>query len=87
MTIEQALDDTFRINYLEGYLNYVGIAIEQDKVDLRGYFVWSLLDNFEWGDGYTKRFGIHYVDYNNNETRYVKNSALWYQQFISDNTY
>ena len=51
-------------------------------VDLRGYFVWSLLDNFEWADGYTKRFGIVYVDYAT-QRRTLKDSALWYRAFCA----
>ena len=51
-------------------------------VDLRGYFVWSLLDNFEWGYGYAKRFGIVRVDFNTLE-RTVKDSGRWYQQLVA----
>jgi beta-glucosidase len=50
-------------------------------VPLHGYFVWSLLDNFEWGYGYTKRFGIVRVDYDTQE-RIVKDSGLWLQKLI-----
>jgi len=85
MSLDEALDDTFRINFLEGYLDNVGLAIG-DGCQVKGYFVWSLLDNFEWADGYTKRFGIHYVDYNNNMTRYQKNSALWYSDYIKSHS-
>ncbi|RRT70433.1 hypothetical protein B296_00036462 [Ensete ventricosum] len=49
--------------------------------DVRGYFVWSLIDNFEWLYGYTKRFGLHYVDFNT-QKRAPKLSARWYQQFL-----
>jgi beta-glucosidase len=51
-------------------------------VDVRGYFVWSLLDNFEWADGYSKRFGLVFVDYDTQQ-RTLKDSALWYRQFCS----
>jgi beta-glucosidase len=51
-------------------------------VDVRGYFLWSLLDNFEWNSGYSKRFGIVYVDYAN-QRRTPKASALWYRDFIA----
>ena len=48
---------------------------------VRGYFVWSLFDNFEWGHGYSKRFGIVYVDYPT-QARIVKASGRWYQELI-----
>lgn len=49
-----------------------------------GYFVWTLMDNFEWAEGYAKRFGLYYVDYKNNLTRYPKNSAIWFKKFIQE---
>jgi beta-glucosidase len=52
---------------------------------VKGYFLWSLMDNFEWADGYSKRFGIHYVDYKTLK-RTPKLSAEWYRQVISKNT-
>jgi beta-glucosidase len=55
-------DDQFRIDYLDGHLRAVHRAIA-DGVDVRGYFVWSLLDNFEWAEGYTQRFGLVRVDF------------------------
>jgi beta-glucosidase len=54
-----------------------------DECDVRGYFVWSLLDNWEWNSGYTVRFGIYYVDYKNNLTRIPKASARWFQTILS----
>jgi beta-glucosidase len=54
----------------------------QDGVDLRGYFVWSLMDNFEWGFGYSKRFGIVRVDYDTLE-RLPKDSAAWYSELAA----
>jgi len=61
-TEESALNDTFRVNYFKGYIAQVHEAI-QEGADVRGYFAWSLLDNFEWCLGYSKRFGIVRVDY------------------------
>ena len=55
-----------------------------EGVDLRGYYVWSLLDNFEWGFGYSKRFGIVGCDFET-QARRMKESALWYRQVIADN--
>ncbi len=72
--------DIDRINYLQGYFGAAAQAIS-DGVDLRGYFVWSLLDNFEWGEGYSKRFGLVYVDYATQE-RILKASAAWYRSQI-----
>jgi beta-glucosidase len=53
--------------------------------DVRGYFAWSLLDNFEWKYGYTIRFGLHHVDYTTLK-RTPKSSASWYKQFIAKHT-
>ncbi|MBA0569501.1 hypothetical protein Golob_003223 [Gossypium lobatum] len=50
--------------------------------DVRGYFIWSLLDNFEWNNGYTVRYGLHHVDYETLK-RTPKSSATWYKNFIS----
>ncbi len=73
--------DTERIEYLQGYLGAVARAIA-DGVDLRGYFAWSLLDNFEWGEGYRSRFGLVFVDYGT-QRRIPKASAAWYRDLIS----
>jgi beta-glucosidase len=75
--------DHERISYLRDHLAVVHEAIEAG-VDLRGYFVWSLLDNFEWAYGYSKRFGIVHVDYPT-QRRVWKDSAYWYRQVISTN--
>lgn len=70
--------DPERIAYLHGHLSAVRQAIA-DGADVRGYYLWSLLDNFEWAYGYEKRFGAVYVDYAT-LTRTPKSSALWYSQ-------
>ncbi|XP_059637701.1 raucaffricine-O-beta-D-glucosidase-like [Cornus florida] len=59
-----------------------GTNLSEDKVNVIGYFVWSLMDNFEWGDGYLTRFGLIYVDYKNNLARHPKDSTLWYMNFL-----
>jgi beta-glucosidase len=75
-----AVHDTARIDYLRRHFAAAQDAIAQG-VDLRGYFVWSLMDNFEWGYGYSKRFGIVRVDYDTLE-RLPKDSAAWYAEVI-----
>jgi beta-glucosidase len=77
------IHDTRRIEYLDGHLRACHDAISKG-VDLRGYFVWSLMDNFEWAEGYAKRFGIVHVDYTTQE-RVPKDSAQWYAQVIGRN--
>jgi beta-glucosidase len=83
LPIDQVVNDTFRVDFLQGYLSYIEKAITDDHINVQGYFVWSLLDNFEWADGYSKRFGVHYVDYKNGMARTPKNSARWYADFIA----
>ena len=75
--------DPRRVAYLREHLLAAQRAI-QEGVPLRGYFVWSLIDNFEWAHGYTKRFGIAYVDYAT-QTRTLKDSALFYKQVVAAN--
>jgi beta-glucosidase len=75
--------DDERVAYLDGHLREVHRAIGAGA-DLRGYLVWSLLDNFEWSEGYRRRFGIVHVDYGT-QTRVPKDSALWYRDVISRN--
>jgi len=77
---QEWLHDQARIQYLDGYLTKVAKVI-RDGADVRGYFVWSLLDNFEWLYGYTLRYGLYYVDYQTLE-RKPKSSALWYKRFL-----
>ena len=72
--------DPLRINYLHKHLRAIHDAIDAG-VDIRGYMVWSLLDNLEWSLGYSKRFGIVHVNYGTQE-RTPKDSALWYSQVI-----
>ncbi|KAK7323431.1 hypothetical protein VNO77_26903 [Canavalia gladiata] len=79
--LHEMLDDKLRVRYFKGYLASVAQAIK-DGVDVRGHFAWSLLDNFEWAQGYTKRFGLVYVDYKNGLTRHPKSSAYWFTRFL-----
>jgi beta-glucosidase len=75
--------DQRRLDYLRGHFSAAHRAI-QNGVPLAGYFVWSLMDNFEWAWGYTQRFGIVWVDYKTQQ-RLPKDSALWYKTVIAQN--
>ena len=72
--------DAARIDYLKRYIEAMRQAIAEGA-DVRGYFVWSLLDNFEWGSGYGVRFGLVYVDYPT-QKRIPKASFRWYADLI-----
>jgi beta-glucosidase len=72
--------DTERIAFLRDHLTMAAEAIRRG-VPLRGYFVWSLLDNFEWAHGYGQRFGVVHVDYDTME-RTMRSSAEWYRDLI-----
>ena len=80
---EGGVDDEERVAYLDAHFRAAHEAMEQG-VDLRGYMVWSLLDNFEWAEGYSKRFGIVFVDYGT-QRRIPKMSARWYREVIERN--
>ncbi|CAN4110427.1 unnamed protein product [Withania somnifera] len=81
-TVQQGVNDLQRTNYIRRHLLAIRDAL-QDGVNVKGYFVWSFLDNFEWNWGCTQRYGINYVDYNDNLKRYPKRSALWLEKFLS----
>jgi len=77
------VQDVRRIAYLHDHLSWAARAIEAG-VPLRGYFAWSLLDNFEWAHGFSKRFGLFYVDFDTQQ-RLPKASAHWYRSVIAAN--
>jgi beta-glucosidase len=83
VTPDGKVHDPRRVDYLRQHFIQTRLAM-QDGVDVRGYFVWSLLDNFEWGHGYTKRFGIVRVDFDTQE-RIIKDSGEWYSRVIAAN--
>ncbi len=74
------VDDQDRIDYLDAHLRAVAVAVRAG-VDVRGYYTWSLMDNFEWAEGYTQRFGLVYVDYDT-QARTPKRSFEWYAETI-----
>jgi beta-glucosidase len=77
------VEDTDRVMYLRNHLTHLHRAASEGY-PIKGYFLWSLLDNFEWADGYSKRFGIYYVDFKT-QTRIPKLSAEWYRETILRN--
>jgi beta-glucosidase len=77
------VEDVDRVMFLRNYLTQLHRATTEGY-PVKGYFLWSLLDNFEWADGYGKRFGIHYVDFKT-QKRTPKLSAEWYRQVIANN--
>ncbi|TKA76824.1 hypothetical protein B0A55_04628 [Friedmanniomyces simplex] len=72
---DQILQDDFRAEYFRGHVNALAEAVTHDNVDCRGYMPWSLMDNFEWAEGYETRFGVTYVDYEGGQQRMPKESA------------
>ena len=84
ITADGEVDDQDRLSYIKRHLDMVLKAVEIG-VPVKGYFVWSMMDNFEWAHGYSKRFGIVYVDYKT-QKRIIKSSGKWYQKFIRENS-
>ncbi len=84
LTTDGHVYDTDRIMYLRNYIGKLHRAVSEG-FPVRGYFLWSLLDNFEWADAYSLRFGIYYVDFQT-QKRYPKLSAHWYRELIRRNS-
>lgn len=78
---EMRVHDPLRTEYLQSYLGQVERA-RREGCNVKGYFVWTLMDNFEWAEGYDKRFGLVYVDFSAGQRRIVKDSGYWYRDFI-----
>ncbi|WP_441248544.1 GH1 family beta-glucosidase [Kitasatospora sp. McL0602] len=81
ITPDGTVDDRFRIDYLAGHLDAVAQAVAEG-VDVRGYFTWSLLDNYEWAEGFSQRFGLVHVDFET-QRRTPKASYAWYRELIT----
>jgi beta-glucosidase len=76
--------DKQRIDFYHGYVGQVARAIDEG-CDVRGYYAWSLIDNFEWAMGYSQRFGLTYCDFEDGQKRIVKDSGYWFRDLISAN--
>lgn len=83
VSLDGNVHDPNRIDFLTRYLHCLKQAAEEGT-DVQGYFLWSLLDNFEWHSGYDKRFGLVFVDYQT-QKRIWKDSAYWYKKQIEEN--
>ena len=75
--------DKQRIHYINSYLEQV-LRSKSISSKIFGYFIWSLTDNFEWAEGYQKRFGLIHIDYDTKK-RTIKSSGLWYKGFLENN--
>jgi len=83
VSLDGKVHDPQRIDFLHRYLKEFKRANE-DGVLIKGYFVWSLMDNFEWSEGYNERFGLIHIDYET-EKRTIKDSGYWYKTIIDSN--
>jgi len=83
VSLDGKVHDPQRIDFMKRYLVNLEKAIEEG-VDVRGYFHWSIMDNFEWAQGFKERFGLIYVDYPT-QKRILKDSAYWYKELIASN--
>jgi beta-glucosidase len=78
--IQGKVHDQRRIDFFKEYLKQV-LKAKNEGVNVKGYFVWSLLDNFEWAEGYNRRFGLVYVDFKTQQ-RFMKDSGEWFREFL-----
>jgi beta-glucosidase len=75
------LNDENRTKYFQQYLNAL-LQAKKDGINIKGYFVWTLTDNFEWSEGYQARFGLIHVDFKT-QLRTIKNSGYWFRDFLN----
>jgi beta-glucosidase len=80
---DEEINDTERITYLQTHIAQV-LKVKQEGYNIKGYFVWTLTDNFEWAEGYHPRFGLVHVDFST-QKRIIKASGRWYAKFLSGN--
>lgn len=80
VVVDGRVHDERRVEFFKNYLQNV-LRAKQEGVDVQGYFVWTLMDNFEWAEGYKPRFGLVYVDYPT-QKRIIKDSGLWFKEFL-----
>jgi len=85
--LEDSLHDDFRSEWYINYIWNVYQAAVVDGVDVRSYTAWSMMDNFEWADGYDVRFGLYHVEYDNNLTRVAKDSVNTYKKIMANYTF
>ncbi|XP_010553830.1 PREDICTED: beta-glucosidase 32-like [Tarenaya hassleriana] len=85
LPLKEALRDKGRKDYVQRHLVSLLKAIKEDGANVKGYFAWALTDNLEWQLGYSVRFGLYFVDFQDNLKRYPKESAKWYSKFLAKN--
>lgn len=81
--VDGKVEDSYRIDYLKGFINYL-LKAKEKGCDVRGYMVWSTMDLYSWINGYEKRYGLVYVDFDDGNKRIPKASYYWYRDFISE---
>lgn len=81
--VDGKIDDEYRIDFLNGFIDWIKKAME-DGCDVRGYFVWSTMDLYSWINGYKKRYGLVYIDYDHDNQRIPKASYYWYKKKIEE---
>ncbi len=83
VSLDGKVHDPQRIDFLQRYLQQYQRAIDEG-MEARGYFVWTIIDNFEWAEAYLQRFGLVYVDFTTQQ-RILKDSAYWYRDVVASN--
>lgn len=76
------IHDGYRIEFLQGFVDWM-LRAKEEGCDVRGYFVWSTMDVYSWINGYDKRYGLVYVDYDDDCRRICKDSYYWYKEMIA----